>query len=76
MRKRKRDIFPRSSVINVVPDNDSEGMKHATELAMYQGFAQAQPVPRGKDLTEYCQQGGNVLDYLQGELARLPGGAG
>ena len=60
----------------VVPDNDIEGLKHAGDICRYQGFTQAQPVPRGKDLTEYCQQGGNVLDYLQGELARLPGGAG
>ena len=58
----------------VVPDNDPEGMKHAGELAKYQGFTQVQPVPYGKDLSEYLQQGGDVLDYLQGELARLPGG--
>ncbi len=57
----------------VAYDNDEPGQKAADELLKIAGFYKAEPFPFGKDLSEYNQKGGNVLDWLLSQLDRLPG---
>ena len=74
LREEYSPYFQTLEDILVFPDNDPEGLKHAEEICRYQGFTMAQPASHGKDMSEYLQNGGDVLNYLQGELSRLPGG--
>jgi len=55
-------------------DNDKAGNKAAGKLAAQSPcFVKAECLPMGKDLAEYHQTGGDVLQYLLDELARLGG---
>jgi DNA primase len=52
----------------VAADNDEAGQSSAAKLCKIPGFHQAQPFPSGKDLTEFSQNGGDVLAYLLSQL--------
>jgi DNA primase len=55
-------------------DADEAGQKNADNLCKIPGFYKAQPFPEGKDLTEYNQAGGDVLEYLLTQLETLQNG--
>jgi hypothetical protein len=55
-------------------DADQPGQEAAEKLSKLKNFHIADPFPVGKDLTEYSQAGGNALDYLYCQLAKIPSG--
>ena len=60
--------FHNVNTILVAPDNDSDGLKHADRMCRIPGFYKAETTPTGKDITEYHQGGGDVLEYLLRQL--------
>ena len=69
------NLFGNITDLIVAFDNDNEGQKGADKIcSLSKNIRKAQPFPAGKDLTEYHQGGGDVLDYLWDELGRLGDG--
>jgi len=54
----------------VAYDNDEEGQKGAAKLAASSGRMRVVRVPQGKDISEFFDGGGNVLDWLAEEAGR------
>lgn len=54
-------------------DNDEAGQKAADEICkLSPHFYKANPFPKGKDLTEFFQAGGDVFEWLYDQLYLLP----
>jgi DNA primase len=69
------NLFHDITDLIVAFDNDERGQTAADRLCLLSpNIHKAQPFAAGKDLTEYYQGGGNVLDYLWDELGRLAEG--
>jgi DNA primase len=56
-------------------DNDEPGLKGAEKIysQSHEYFYKADPLPQGKDLTEFAQRGGDVLDWLLQEINKSYG---
>ncbi len=54
----------------VAYDNDPEGQRGAERLASLSGRMRVVRVPQGKDITDFFDGGGNVLDWLAEEAGR------
>lgn len=52
-------------------DNDERGQAEASRLVRIPGFKNAQPLPEGKDLTEYYLLGGNVFEWIYSQLEAI-----
>jgi len=65
-------IFDPIEDLIIAYDQDIEGQKAAEKLIeTIPAFHKAGTLPEGKDLSEYFQSGGDVLEWLLGELDRL-----
>jgi len=59
--------------IVVAPDNDSRGDDGAAKIcAQSSRIFMGDHVPTGKDLTEYGQAGGNILQWIYDQLEHIP----
>ncbi len=58
-------------LILVAYDTDGAGMKGAARLRALSSRVHTIEVPKGKDITEFHQQGGDVFDWLAHELRRV-----
>jgi DNA primase len=55
----------------VIVDKDPVGIDHGKKLSNIPGFHTSEPVPKGKDLTDYYQSGGDVLTWLLSQMDRV-----
>jgi DNA primase len=66
--------FQHTERLIIAFDGDEPGRKGAAKICAHSNlFYDAGPLPQGKDLTEYAQAGGDVLDWLLQQINKAYG---
>ncbi|MDR3577228.1 MAG: toprim domain-containing protein [Anaerolineaceae bacterium] len=68
------DLFGEVDMVIVAYDNDEPGRKAADKFVSLPGFHLAEPFPMGKDPTEFVQAGGDLFEWVYGQLGLLDSG--
>ncbi|MFZ2096382.1 MAG: toprim domain-containing protein [Anaerolineales bacterium] len=71
IKREYQELFKPIEDVIVCYDNDERGIQAAEKLCQLPHFWNSVSLPHGKDLTEYAQSGGDVLEWLMQQTDHL-----